>query len=128
MMDAANAPEVDTLFKYLTNIVKSPEQVKYRQIRIRSPTFAPIWQSPMRGLLLAVGFVEEQAYAELGCDQPLPRERIQDLALLTYLLTEWKRKECLQSNSNHQIEQPEGADGWGRAGFGRAGQMNLPNS
>jgi hypothetical protein len=123
--------ELDKLYKYLTNIVKSPEQVKFRQIRIRGPNFAPIWQSPMRGLLLAVGFVEEHAYAELGChDLPLSRERIQDLALLTYLLTEWKLKQDYNSDSTHiansssEVEQPQGADGWGRAGFGRAGQMN----
>lgn len=128
MSDAANAPELDKLYKYLTNIVKAPEQVKYRQIRIRSPSFAPIWQSPMRGLLLSVGFVEEHAYAELGCaDQPLSRERVQELALLTYLLTQWKLKELeSQSKSDSQVQQPEGADGFGRAGFGRAGQMNLP--
>ena len=124
--DAANSPELDNLYKYLKNIAKAPEQVKYRQIRIRSPNFAAIWQSPFRGLLLAVGFVEEHAYAELGCaGQPLSRERIQDLALMTYLLTEWRLKEL--SDSSSQTEQPEGADGYGRAGFGRAGQMNLPS-
>jgi hypothetical protein len=40
------------------------------------------------GLVLALGFVEEGPYAELGCcNEPLSRDRIQDVALLSYLLT-----------------------------------------
>jgi hypothetical protein len=114
-------PSVDTLQKYLTNIIKHPDVVKYRQIRVASPKFKPIWESPMRGLLLAVGFVEEGRFAELGChDRPLSRERVQEVALLSYLLSEWKTKPNAAS-----IDQPQGADdGYGRAGFGRAGAIN----
>jgi PUB domain len=112
---------VDTLQKYLTNIVKHPEVALYRQIRIASPRFAPIWQSPMRGALLAVGFVDVGMYAELGCqDFPLSREAVQMVALLSYLLSQWKTKPTAAS-----APQPEGAtDGFGRPGFGRAGTMN----
>lgn len=114
-------PSVDILQKYLTNIIHHPEVVKYRQIRIASRHFAPIWQSPMRGLLLAVGFIDRGMYTELGCeDAPLSRERVQDVALLSYLLAEWKTKPTWASSS-----QPGGAeDGFGRAGFGRAGTIN----
>jgi hypothetical protein len=115
----------DTLQKYLTNIVNHPEEAKYRQLRLRSPKFAPIWMSPMRGLLLAVGFVEEGAYAELGCAQyPLSRERVQEVALLSYMLNDWKRKQQEQDGAVVSHQQPDGADGSGRAGFGRAGEMS----
>jgi hypothetical protein len=111
----------DTFQKYLTNIINHPEEPKYRQLRIRSPKFAPIWQSPMRGLLLAVGFVEEGPYAELGCAlYPLSTERVQDVALLSSMVNQWKEKE----KNAMMVEQPEGADGFGRAGFGRAGTIN----
>jgi hypothetical protein len=112
-------PSVDTLQKYLTNIIEHPEVVKYRQLRVASPRFKPIWQSPMRGLLLAIGFVEQGMYVELGCHLPLSRERVQEVALLSYLLSEWKYKPTASS-----VDQPEGADGFGRAGFGRAGVIN----
>jgi cytoskeletal protein RodZ len=114
-------PSVEVLQKYLTNIMNRPEIAKYRQIRIASPRFKPIWESPMRGLLLSIGFVERGRYAELGChDQPLSRERVQEVALLSYLLSEWKNKPNAVS-----INQPQGAvDGFGRAGYGRAGTIN----
>jgi PUB domain len=113
-----DTPSVDTLQKYLNNIMEDPASVKYRQIRTASKNFAPIWQSPMRGLLHAVGFVEVGAYAELGChDYPLSRDRVQEVALLSYLLTQWRFKPTADAQS-----QPEGAlDGYGRAGFSRAG-------
>lgn len=114
-------PSIDTLQKFLTNIIENPEVVKYRQLRIASRHFKPIWESPMRGLLLAVGFVEQGGYAELGChDYPLSAARVQDVALLSHLLREWKSKPNAVS-----VEQPQGAvDGFGRAGFGRAGAIN----
>ena len=116
---------IDTLQKYLLNIMNHPDRVKYRQLRIASPRFRSIWESPLRGLLLAVGFVEEGPYAEIGCqDEPLTSERVQDIALLSYLLNEWKRKSLSSSNDSHAT-QPQGAvDGFGRAGFGRAGTIN----
>ena len=87
-------PSIDTLQKYLTNIINHPGEPKYRQLRIRSTKFAPIWQSPMRGLLLAVGFVEQGAYAELGCAQfSLSRDRVQEVAVLSHLVNQWRKKE-----------------------------------
>lgn len=115
--------DLDTLQKYLLNIVRHPDNVKYRQLRIASPRFRSIWASHLKGVLLAVGFVEVGGYAELGChDRPLSPERIQDVALLSYLLNRWKENETCRSQS--QLRQPQGAsDGYGRAGFGRAGAM-----
>jgi len=111
---------IATLQRYLKNIIETPENTKYRQIRIRSKKFAAIWQSPMKGLLLAVGFVELEAYAELGSDDELSRERVQDLAMLSYMVNKWSEDELQQFD----LQQPDGADGFGRQGFGRAGQMN----
>jgi hypothetical protein len=54
----------------------------------------------MRGFVLALGFVKEGPYAELGCrGEPLSRDRIQDVALLSYLLTKW-------NNDNKPKVQP----------------------
>lgn len=113
-------PIIETFQKYLKNIIEKPEILKYRQIRIRSKSFTPIWTSTMKGLLLAIGFVEREGYVELGCAQALSRERIQEVALLSYLVNKWK----LEQKRTSILEQPEGADGFGRQGFGRAGQMS----
>ena len=109
----------DTLQKYLANILEDPSETRYRQIRIGSPKFGQLWSSPVRGLLLAIGFSEVGAYAEIGCpDEPLDRQRIQEVALLTYFVKRW------QGNDREQPQQPLGAsDGYGRAGFGRAGTI-----
>lgn len=123
-------PDLDTLQLYLINVLKHPGCVKYRQLRIASPRFRSIWASPLRGVLLAIGFVEVGPCAELGChDQALSSERVQEVALLSYLLNEWKREETEISTLNEQLQQqihqPNGAiDGFGRAGFGRAGTNN----
>lgn len=115
--------DVDTLQKYLINILNHPDRPKYRQLRIASDSFRSIWASPLRGLLLAIGFVEVGPCAELGChDKALSSHRVQDVALLSYLLNEWKWKETESAALPEQ--QPHGAtDGFGRAGFGRAGAM-----
>jgi len=112
------------LQKYLLNILKDPSNARYRGIRISSQRFRPIWASSMRGLLLAIGFVEAGAYCTLGlCDACLSKERLQDVALLSYMLSEWARNE--ESQQQQQQQQPTGAsDGFGRAGFGRAGTIN----
>jgi hypothetical protein len=130
---------VDTLQKYLVNILNDPGEPKYRKLRIASKHFQPIWElSPLRGLLLAAGFVERGGFCTLGyCDnnnnKPLPPHRIQEVALISYLLSEWQRTNENTSNNNnsngsegagqHQQQQPQGSDGFGRAGFGRAGAM-----
>ena len=111
----------ETLMKYLTNIVRHPKEAKYRQIRTAGKTFYnQVWNTPARGLLLAAGFVQEGAYAELGSMNPLPRDRVQELSTLMFYLEQWRRKQQ-QMIPN---DQPTGADGGGRANFGRAGQIN----
>lgn len=120
-----------TLIKYLTKIVQHPEAAKYRQIRIANPVFHRLWQTPIRGLLLAVGFVECGAYLELGQSgsSPLRRDRVQDVALLLFQV-EQSQLLTLTGNTNTAVtqQQPLGADGFGRAGWGRAGGMNVPDS
>jgi hypothetical protein len=84
-------------------------------------------------LLLAVGFVECGAHLELGSSgsasserTPLRRDRVQDVALLLF---EVEQSQSLTNtnataNSAGARRQPLGADGFGRAGYGRAGGMN----
>ena len=127
---------IDTLQKYLSNMMQHPDNLKYRHLRIASPKFQPLWQSPIQGLLLAIGFVEVEGYVIYGLlddssasTSMLSSERIQDLALLSYLVNEWKLKHTTQSSSTAtgtpSPQQPTGAsDGYGRAGFGRAGTMH----
>ena len=115
----------ETLQRLLTNVVCHPSETKYRQIRTANPKFAlEVWNTPARGLLLACGFVEEGAYAELGQqDQPLPRQRVQDVSTLLFYLQQWKQDEQAlaekTANSQEQQQQPMGADGSGRANYGR---------
>jgi hypothetical protein len=127
-----------TLVKYLTKIVQHPEICKYRQIRIANPVFHRLWQSPVRGLLLAVGFVECGAHLELGSSassgssdsSPLRRDRVQDVALLLFQVEQSQLltlTDNMNANTNSAVtrQQPLGADGFGRAGWGRAGGMNV---
>jgi PUB domain len=118
---APDETSIVTLQRFLSNIINHPEIVKYRQLRIASRHVKPIWESPIRGLLLAVGFVEVYGYAELGChDLPLSPSRVQEVALLIHLLREWVHKD-----NSFLTHQPQGAlDGFGRHGFGRAGAIN----
>lgn len=114
-------PSVNTIQKFLTNIINHPENAKYRQLRIASRHVKSIWYSPMRGLLLSIGFVEVEGYAELGChDKPMSSSRIQEVALLSHLVREWGSRD-----NAYETKQPQGAtDGFGRHGFGRAGTIN----
>ena len=131
---------IDTLQKYLSNMMQHPDNLKYRHLRIASPKFQPLWQSPIKGLFLASGFLEVEGYVVYGLlddssasTSILSSERIQDLALLSYLVNEWKLKHTTNSSSTATAtgtgtispQQPTGAtDGYGRAGFGRAGTMH----
>ena len=121
-MTRMNYAGVDILQKYLTKIVMHPGEVKYRQIRIAQRMFwREIYNTSARGLLLSLGFVEHGAYMELGTNEALSRQRVRDVSLVLFALEQWKREQ----NVVQQERQPQGADGYGRAGFGRAGQMNL---
>jgi hypothetical protein len=106
----------DVLIKYLSKIVQNPDEPKYRKIRLANPNFAPVWSSPLQGLLLAAGFVEHREYAYLGRqDAGLSRGRVQEVSQLLYHLERWK------GYRSEPGDQPEGADGFGREGYGRAG-------
>lgn len=112
----------EILAKYLTNIVAHPENPKYRQIRIAQPKFnSAVWNTAARGLLLACGFTEREAFAELGTMGPLSRERVRDLSTALFALEQWR----MEQGEATVYDQPAGADGYGRGGFGRAGEMNL---
>jgi hypothetical protein len=113
-MSRCEYPYIDTVAKYLTNIVLHPADSKYRQIRIAHRRFAQqVWNTSARGLFLAAGFVEEGPYAELGSNDGLPRGRVQDLSTLLFYLEKWKRIQDMPLG-----QQPEGADGSGRANYG----------
>lgn len=125
-------PSATLLCKYLTNIAMHPDNPHYRHIRIANKSFYHgIWQTPARGLLLAAGFCEQHANAELGIAAPLPAERVQDVSLVLFRLEQYltrldqQQQEAAASTSADRTQQPEGADGSGRAGFGQAGQMNF---
>mmetsp|Transcript_27769 Transcript_27769/g.29910 ORF Transcript_27769/g.29910 Transcript_27769/m.29910 type:complete len:125 (-) Transcript_27769:209-583(-) len=83
---------VDTLQKYLLNTMHHPENLKYRHIRIASPKFQPLWHGPIKGLLLAISFLEVEGHVVYGLlhdpsmststsTSMLSSEQIQDLAL-----------------------------------------------
>jgi len=111
---------IDILTKYLKNVVMHPEETKYRQIRIANRRFKDeIWLTPARGLLLAAGFLEQGSHAELGSSSTLPRDRVQDISLLLFHIEKWKKMHEQQASVN--VQQPKGADGYGRANFGRPG-------
>ncbi|CAB9501125.1 expressed unknown protein [Seminavis robusta] len=112
-------PGATMLMKYLKNIAMDPDNSSYRRIRISNKKFAQgIWLTPARGLLLAAGFVEQQAFAELGTAKPLSSGLVQDISLVLHRL-----EQCLTELSQQADlaprEQPDGADGSGRAGFRR---------
>lgn len=70
------------------------------------------------GVLLAAGFVEHGAYAELGSERTLPRTRVREVSLILHSLEQWEAK---QDGSLRVVNQPQGSDGFGRANFGRTG-------
>ena len=112
-------PGAALLTKYLTNIAMHPENANYRHIRIANKKFAQgIWQTPARGLLLAAGFVEQHAFAELGTAEPLSRSLVQDVSLVLFRLEQCLTEMGLATTSA-PAQQPDGADGSGRAGFRR---------
>jgi len=108
----------DVWIKYLTKIVSDPTKPSYRRIRQGNPIFASeVWLAPAKGLVLAAGFVEHGAFVELGSSAPLTRERVQEISQWLLMTQLWKEYSCGQGS----LPQPAGADGFGRAGFGRAG-------
>lgn len=109
-----------TLQKYLANIVEQPENTKYRQLRQGNPSFAQdVWNSPARGLLFALGFVENGAYLEVGTADPLPAVWVRALADGLK-----KIRVTASFEGNASGDQPLGADGYGAAGYNRVGGMD----
>jgi PUB domain/VHL beta domain len=81
------------LKKYLSMILKQPENTLCRQIRTANPTFAEsVWSTPAKGVLLAAGFVEHDAYAELGSAGTLSQDTLRELSLLLYAVEIWEGK------------------------------------
>jgi VHL beta domain/PUB domain len=107
------------LLQYLDGILQHPDQPQYRRMRLANPTFGPgVWQTPARGVWLALGFVETtDGYAEW--------RTAGDDAVTPVLIDEWSLwRHMIQvcqaaAEDDRWLPQPEGADGYGRAGFGR---------
>ena len=108
-----------TLIKYLYNIVYNPSDPKYRQIRTANKRFwSDVWCNAGRGVLHALGFEENGPYAEIGPpDGTLSSERVKQVSRVIYELEGLQAK--IEGKSAEP--QPEGANGYGRAGFGRVG-------
>jgi PUB domain/VHL beta domain len=81
------------LKKYVNMILKHPENTLCRQIRTSNPTFAEsVWSTPAKGVLLSAGFVEHDAYAELGSAGTLSQNTLRELSLLLYATEIWEAK------------------------------------
>lgn len=107
-----------TIIKYLYNVVYNPSDPKYRQIRTANKIFwQEIWCNAGRGVLHALGFQEIEAYAEMGpAIGTLSSERMKQVSRVISDL-----ENLLAGLEGTGTQQPEGADGYGRAGFGRVG-------
>lgn len=112
------------LLKYLKNICLNPDSPNYRQIRTANKTFwNEVWITASRGILHSLGFEENGAYIETGPSgrSSLPRDRIEHFSSAITFLEQWITN---GSQTQNLLDQPLGADGFGRAGFGRAGSIN----
>ncbi|GAX22177.1 hypothetical protein FisN_19Lh237 [Fistulifera solaris] len=103
-----------------TKIIQQPDKPKYRSFRQGNPQFgARLWNTTARGVLLAGGFYENAGYVQFGASHhPLGRNEVQELSLWVWTIQKW-----LDHFNDCVLAQPTGADGFGRAGYGRAGQM-----
>lgn len=108
-----------------TKIIQAPDEPKYRSFRIANAQFGPrLWNTSARGVLMAAGFYENESHVQFG-SSTLGREEIQELSLWLWSIQKWiDQQQLIENNANQDMLQPMGADGYGRAGFGRAGQMN----
>lgn len=112
--------------QYLKNICLHPDEPKYRKLRIGNKIFQQtIYNTGARGILLALGFEELYGYLECGPGggKCLGLERIQQI--LDAMMIVNHTLKIMQDESNLDIIQPQGGDGYGRAGFGYAGGMNI---
>jgi hypothetical protein len=120
------------LSRYLRNVRASPDEPKYRRMRIGNPNFQRhVYNTGARGVLLALGFVETYGQMELlsGNDAnnnttttALHPDRVRQVEEALAVVDEALR--IMEGGADIALVQPEGGDGYGRAGFGRAGGMS----
>uniref|UniRef100_A0A7S2XMR4 PUB domain-containing protein n=1 Tax=Attheya septentrionalis TaxID=420275 RepID=A0A7S2XMR4_9STRA len=112
------------LLKYLKNILLCPENSKRRKLRVSNVNVSRIWNiAGGRALLLALGFINAGPFIYLGEEENvMSKDRLDQLRHTIQSLETWQIR---QEQQIEQVPQPEGAlDGYGRAGYGRAGHMN----
>ena len=113
------------LLQYLQNVCLHPEKSKYRKLRIANRIFfESVYSTGARGVLLALGFEEHAGFLECGPSEgaALNYERLRQISDAMMMVDKTLK---LMVESEGGMPQPEGSDGYGRAGFGHAGQMNL---
>ena len=121
------------LLQYLRNICLHPDEPKYRKLRVGNPIFQQtIYNTGARGVLLACGFEELYGFMECGPGESnedgehhsmLGLDRIQQISDAMMVVNQTLK--IMEDSLGAGVEQPEGGDGFGRAGFGHAGGMNL---
>jgi len=111
------------LLKYLQNICMHPENAKYRKLRVGNRIFFDsVYNTGARGVLLALGFEELMGFLECGPSEgALNYERLRQISDAMMVVN----KTLKLMVEGEGVEQPEGSDGYGRAGFGYAGQLNI---
>ena len=109
-----------TVLKYLYNVARHPSEPKYRQIRTANRKFwSDVWCNAGRGVLHALGFQEINGRVEMGpAAGSLSADRVKQVV---GAIRDLERLLEQMEGSETPREQPEGADGYGRAGFGRVG-------
>mmetsp|Transcript_9170 Transcript_9170/g.15594 ORF Transcript_9170/g.15594 Transcript_9170/m.15594 type:complete len:521 (-) Transcript_9170:85-1647(-) len=111
------------LLKYLQNICLQPDTTKYRRLRVGNRIFfESVYSTGARGILLALGFEEFMGFLECGPSEgALNYERLRQISDAMMMVD----KTLKLMVENEAVVQPEGSDGYGRAGFGYAGQLNI---
>ena len=112
------------LLLYFQNICLHPDDPKYRRLRIGNRTFQrSVYDTGARGVLLALGFEELYGFMECGANTVLGSERVQQIADAMVIVKD--TLQMMEGGMDAALVQPEGGDGYGRAGFGHAGGMDL---
>lgn len=116
------------LLQYLKNICLEPQNTKYRRLRTSNRIFfESIYSTGARGVLLALGFEEWMGYLECGPSgdegDSLNYERLRQISDAMMVVDQTLK--VLMASDAVVLSQPDGVDGYGRAGFGHAGGMNF---
>ena len=112
------------LLRCLRNVCLHPAGPGYRRLRVGNPVVREtLYDTGARGVLLALGFEELCGHLECGPGggRMLGAERIQQISDAMVVVDQTLRR--MQEGESEA--QPMGADGFGRAGFGHAGEMNI---